>query len=64
MNRPSESEVTKACFPIKKSTLDAIRDISETLGVPQHEILNRAIENPESIKILKDATRQMKKLSK
>lgn len=59
-----KSESVKACFAMKKSTLDTIRDLSKTLGVPQSEILNRAIENPESIKIYKDAAEQMKKLGK
>lgn len=62
MNR--ESEEAKPCFPISKANLEAIKDISETLGIPPHEILNRVIENPESMKILKDATSRMKKLRK
>lgn len=62
MNR--ESVETEECFPISKANLDTIKDISETLGIQPHEILNRVIKNPESLKIFKDATRQMKKLSK
>lgn len=64
MNRSSESELTKVCLRIDKPTYESIQNITETLGIPQHEILKRILKNSESLKIFEDATKQMKKLSK
>ncbi len=64
MNRSTESELVKVCFRVDKQTCDKIQDIVETLGIPQHEILKRILENSESMKIFENATKHMKKLSK
>ena len=55
-----EIDRVKICLEMKKEAVARLREISETLGIPESEIMSRVILNPKAMEVFRNATENMK----
>jgi len=62
MAEEKKPEKITMCFYVDRRVMEKIKEISETLGIPQSEVVNRVILDPRTMEVFEKAVQEMKKL--
>jgi len=62
MSEEKRSRKAYVCLYMDERAIEKMREISEVLGIPQSEVVSRAILEPKFLEVLEKAVEELKKL--